>query len=134
MIQPFFRILIVDDEAFVRSTVKRMLHIIGSFDVQDVGGGSAALDLVGAFKPDLVLCDIHMEPMSGLEFVRQLRTLKDGSAARTRVVMLTGNAKPSSVANAMQLGISGYVVKPVSVTQLRKHIEPILAELAPTTL
>lgn len=123
------RILIVDDESFVRTTVRRMLRMLGNFEIKDATDGQAALTAVVAFRPQLILCDIRMVPMSGLEFVRQLRTLTESGVAYTRVVMLTGTADESVVANAMQLGISGYLVKPVSALQLRKRIEPILADI-----
>ena len=66
------RILIVDDEPFMRTTVKAMLRMIGRFLVMDATDGTDALAKVSSFKPDLIICDIGMTPMGGIEFVDRL--------------------------------------------------------------
>lgn len=120
------KILIVDDEAFICSTIKHMLKAMGSYDVRDARNGAAALTLVQKFAPDVILCDVEMQPMSGLDFVREVRGLADPGLRDTIVIMLTASADAETVSVAMKLGIGGYILKPVSAKDLRVRIEAVL--------
>lgn len=84
-----------------------------------------ALILVASFRPDIILCDVGMKPMSGLDFVKRLRGLADLSRADTPVIMVTGRAEEQSVMEAAKLRISGYLVKPVSTKLLAGRIDAI---------
>jgi DNA-binding NarL/FixJ family response regulator len=121
------KILIVDDEPFVRRTIKAVLRAIDRFDVAEAGDGDVALDLVATFKPDLVLCDIAMPRMGGLQFVSQLRANQDEALRRTLVVILTGRADKPTVLDAARLQVSGFMVKPVSPKLLGAHLQTIFA-------
>jgi two-component system chemotaxis response regulator CheY len=112
------RILVVDDEDFMRATVKAMLRVIGRFVVEEAEDGSAALAMVAYFRPDLVLCDVSMVPMGGLEFVRRLRGHDNEACRGTRVIMLTSDANETTILTAAQLQLNGYLVKPVSPKRL----------------
>jgi CheY-like chemotaxis protein len=124
------RILIVDDEPFMRATIKHMLRSIGQFEVSEAGDGAAALTLVSEVEPELILCDIGMLPMSGLEFVRRLRGLDDPGLARTQVIMLTANAQERTVKDAARLAISGYLLKPVSPRRLGARMRALFEPTA----
>jgi CheY-like chemotaxis protein len=119
------KILIVDDEPFMRRTIKAMLRLVGHFLVDEADDGDAALALVPRFKPDLVLCDIRMPRVSGLEFVEQLRSHRKANLRQTPVVMLTVSADEATILDAARLKISGYLVKPVSPKLLGSHINAI---------
>jgi len=120
---PFtIRILVVDDDPFTRMTIKRMLGLIGQFQVMEAGSGAEALSLVTSFEPNLILCDINMAPMSGLQLVQQLRWSSDPKLNKMPVIMLTGNAVQETVMDAIKLGISGYLVKSLSATRLREQL------------
>jgi two-component system chemotaxis response regulator CheY len=120
------RILIVDDERFMRSTVKVMLRAIGQFTVEEAADGTAALEAVAMFKPDVVICDNGMAPMNGLEFVAKLRGHAEERLRGTPVVMLTGDAKEATLLDAAKLKVSGYLVKPVSAKQLGDRLRLLL--------
>ena len=119
------RILIVDDEPFVRTTIKAALRMIGQFIVSEAADGETALGLVHANKPELVLCDINMQTMSGLEFVRRLRNDDDPTLRDTAVMMVTGRADVLSVQSAGRLKIDGYLVKPISPRQIRARLDVV---------
>ena len=71
------RILILDDEIFIRTTIKGVLRTIGRFDIEDAVDGETALALLPGFRSNLVLCDVGVRPMSGFEFTERLRSQKD---------------------------------------------------------
>ncbi len=122
------KILIVDDEPFMRSTIRAVLRAIDRFNVADADDGDIGLELVATFRPELVLCDIAMPRLGGLQFVAQLRTSQDPVLRVTPVVILTGHADHATVLDAARLQISGFVVKPVSPKLLRAHLETIFTE------
>lgn len=108
------RVLIVDDEPFMRNTIRAALKTIGNFNVVEAGDGETALRLVISGKPHLVLCDIGMEPMSGLDFVKALRNQPDATVRDTTVVMLTMHADEVTVQAAVKLKTKGYLLKPIN--------------------
>ncbi len=120
------RILIVDDEAFMRQTIRQMLKVMGSLMVSEAADGRAALYEVDKFKPDLVLCDVSMAPMTGIKFIEKLRAHADPERRQTPVIMLTAHTDEKIVADALKLGISGYVVKPVSPRHLAERVNAAL--------
>jgi two-component system chemotaxis response regulator CheY len=125
------RILIVDDERFVRSTIKSALAVIGRFIISEAADGETALDLVRDSKPELVLCDIGMQPVSGLEFVKRLRNHDDPALRAIAVMMVTAHADIINVQRAGRLTIEGYLVKPISPKQLRDRLDVIFRDRRP---
>jgi two-component system chemotaxis response regulator CheY len=120
------RILIVDDEPFMRRTIKVVLRAIGHFDMAEADDGDIAVAEVERFKPHVVLCDVSMPRMGGLQFVEQLRGHRAARVRNTPVVILTGHADKATVLDAAQLQISGYLIKPVSPTLLKVQLHRIL--------
>jgi two-component system chemotaxis response regulator CheY len=120
------RVLVIDDEAHTRTLIKAMLHQIGVVWVRDAQDGLAGLALLEDARPDLVLCDIHMEPVDGFEFLKRLRALGDTDLARTPVVFLTADRLRDSVLEAMSLHVTGYLLKPVSLWDLKVHLRAAL--------
>jgi len=123
---PGLRILVVDDESFMRSTVRLMLRVVGRFIVEEAADGAAALAALAVFRPDLVLCDVDMLPMGGIEFVEKLRYHTDHAQRGTRVIMLTADAKEATILTAARLQLNGYLLKPVSPKQLGALIHNVL--------
>jgi two-component system, chemotaxis family, chemotaxis protein CheY len=120
------RILIVDDDNFMRKTVRMMLRTLGMHEYDEANSGAGALAAVREFRPNLVICDIGMTPMSGLEFVEKLRNHPDTTLCDTRVIMLTADAKKATILSAAQLRVDGYLVKPVSLKHLGDHLRTSL--------
>jgi two-component system chemotaxis response regulator CheY len=119
-------ILVVEDEIHTRTLIKNMLRQIGVRSIVEAKEGKAALDEVLRAKPHLVLCDIHMEPVDGLTFLKLLRGAKLPNVRNTPVVFLTADAKRDTVVVAKDLHVNGYLVKPVALADLKARIDMIL--------
>jgi len=119
-------VLIVDDSSVMRKIVGRSLRQAGLDVVQvlEASNGSEALSLARENSLDLILSDINMPVMDGMEFVRQLRGLE--SAQQTPVVMITTEAGEAHVVQALSLGASGYIRKPFTPEQIKERVIPLL--------
>lgn len=128
------KILIVDDEAFMRRTIRAVLRAAGRFDVAEADDGDVALAEVELWKPDIVLCDITMRRIGGLRFVELLRRHPEASMRETPVVILTGRAEASTVVAASKLQINGYLVKPISPKQIGDQLQKVFGNRQPVPL
>jgi CheY-like chemotaxis protein len=120
------RLLVVDDDAVMRTFVVNSLRRMGIQTIETCADGASALEMVKSFKPDLVLTDIHMDPMDGLEFVRQLRVLPDIGLRKTRIIFMSADASSGTLAEALPLGTFGYIVKPPRPETLQAKLEQAL--------
>jgi two-component system chemotaxis response regulator CheY len=123
------RILIVDDSSVMRKIVERSLRQAGLEigDVVEAGNGIEALAAVKEGPFDLILSDINMPAMDGIEFLRQLVTVE--SAKGTPVVMVTTEGSESRVVEALSIGAKGYIRKPFTPDQIKEHLSPLLEVL-----
>jgi two-component system, chemotaxis family, chemotaxis protein CheY len=120
------RALIVDDSSVMRKIVERSLRQAG-LDLEKVVEAGNGAEALGALKDnpiDLILCDINMPVMDGLEFVRQMGTIE--SAKGIPVVMITTEGSESHVVQALSAGARGYIRKPFTSDQVKEHVLPIL--------
>ncbi len=108
-------ILVVDDDRTVREVVAVVLGSKGFVVLQAESGGKA-IEIARTVVPDLVLLDVSMPEMDGLEVCRRLRS--DPSTAGTRVIMLTGKSAPGDLTDALAAGADSYFSKPFSPSQL----------------
>lgn len=113
-------VLLIEDEMFVRTIVRRLLMQIGFREVQECSDGMDALSKLMNWSPDIIVSDIHMEPMNGVSFLKNVR--KMDRLKHIPIVFLTSEKSADIVREAQQLGISGYVVKPVSLAALEKRV------------
>lgn len=125
------KVLVVDDDVLMRRFITLTLNKLPVRAVLDVADGAAGLVAVTEFQPDLVLSDVHMFPMGGLEFVRQLRALPDRQLRRTPVIMLSADEKQSTFQDAVPLGIFGHLAKPPQAARLLEIMERALKFRAP---
>ena len=120
------RIMVVEDENVMGTFIVNSLFRIGIRDVHTFKDGSSALREVTRLKPDLILTDVHMQPVGGIEFVRQLRALPSDLVSNTKVIFLSADSSAATVGEALPLGVSGYLVKPPSLSALANKIEAAL--------
>jgi len=122
------RALIVDDSSVMRKIVERSLRQagLGFAQVLEAGNGAEALAAVRETKFDLILCDINMPVMDGLEFVKSLSGVEN--AKGVPVVMITTEGSEGHVVQALSAGASGYIRKPFTAEQVKAHVLPVLAE------
>jgi two-component system chemotaxis response regulator CheY len=120
------RALIVDDSSVMRKIVERSLRQAGLnlSSVSEAGNGAEALGLLDANPVDLILSDINMPVMDGLEFVRRLQTVE--KLRGIPVVMITTEGSESNVVQALSLGAKGYIRKPFTPDQVKEHVLPVL--------
>ena len=114
------RVLVVDDDATVAEVVTRYLERDG-FVVEAVGDGRVALERALADPPDLVVLDLMLPGMDGLEVCRRLRAM-----APVPVIMLTARGQESDRIIGLELGADDYVAKPFSARELSARVRAVL--------
>lgn len=121
-------ILVVDDQEFIRNLVCQLLKRLGCASILEACDGAGALDLLAASTPDLVLCDIKMQPIDGLEFLRKVRAGEDAVRnPHVPIVFLTSDSDRGTVLAAIQSNVDGYLIKPVSPNDLKAKIVAVMS-------
>jgi two-component system chemotaxis response regulator CheY len=120
------RILIVDDSNFSRRTLRAMLES-GGHEVHEAGDGLAALEQYFLVKPDLVLLDLTMKEMGGLEVLTRLRELDPAG----RVVVATADIQSSTRKLVDEAGACGFVGKPFAAAEILKTVQAVLTQPLP---
>ena len=120
------RALIVDDSSVMRKIVERSLRQAGIDLVQvlEAGNGAEALAVLQENPVDLILCDINMPVMDGLEFIKELAGV--ANAKDVPVVMITTEGSESHVVEALSHGARGYIRKPFTPEQVKEHVVSVL--------
>lgn len=122
------RVLIVDDSSVMRKIVERSLQRadMNLVQVLEAGNGMEAIAALNGNKVDLILCDINMPVMDGLEFVKQLPSVEN--AKGVPVVMITTEGSEDHVVQALSAGARGYIRKPFTPDQVKDHVLPLLSK------
>lgn len=117
-------VTVVDDEQLVREALIDDLNELGIYKVVEAENGQDGLDLVlgSDGRIDLIICDLSMPKMDGLEFISRLRASEREEVASIPVLFLTGHIELEYVRKAVQLGIHGYLRKPVKISQLEQKL------------
>ena len=124
-------VLIVDDQPLVRKAVRLMLEKMGGFKAMEASDGDDAKKVLLNQQMDLILCDINMSPGCGIEFLYDLRSGKLGAAPQTPLIFLSCNSSPAMIQEAIDLGVNGYLTKPVLAEKLHKTILSVLTAPLP---
>ena len=119
------RVVIADDESIVRMDLKEMLTTLNYLVVGEVGDGQSAVNLARELKPDVVLMDIKMPDMGGIEAAKILTEEQIAP-----VVLLTAYSQKDLVDRAKEAGVVGYLVKPFREADLLPAIEVALARFS----
>jgi two-component system chemotaxis response regulator CheY len=116
----------VDDSSVMRKIVERSLRQAGldTMVVFEAGSGTEGLDLLRSKQVDLILSDINMPSMDGLEFLRQVRA--QNLAPGVPVVMITTESSEEHVKQAILAGAQGYIRKPFTAEQVKERVLPLL--------
>jgi DNA-binding NtrC family response regulator len=119
------RVLVVDDEAPLRDVLAvRLAH--WGYECREAASVSEAESLLGSFDPDLVLSDVRMPGVTGLEL---LRRLKAGAHARIPVILMTAHGRIDDAVEAMKDGAADFLTKPVETEKLRSVLSAVTADL-----
>ena len=123
-------VLIVDDFHTMVRILRSLLGQLGFQDIDDASDGGAALAKMRAKPYGLVISDWNMSPMSGLDFLVEMRA--DARLADTHFIMVTAEGKIDSVIAARKAGVDSYIVKPFNAQSLRTKIEAACALWRPS--
>jgi two-component system chemotaxis response regulator CheY len=120
------RTLIVDDSSVMRKIVERALRQAGleTLVVHEAGSGVEGLEVLKTTTVDLILSDINMPAMDGLEFLRQIRA--QNLAVGIPVVMITTESSEEHVKQAIEAGAKGYIRKPFTAEQVKERVLPLV--------
>ena len=119
--------LVVDDESLMRRLISQLLSQMGFSEVITVEDGAEGLRLLENHREiDLVISDLEMPMISGLEFISMLRNSSAVHNASVPVVVVSGHSEESNLRKAVNLGIQGFVVKPISYKSLESRVRHAL--------
>lgn len=117
------KVVIVDDHALIREGIKKLLELEESFEIQALAGdGYEALEVIKAQKPDVVLLDINMPNMNGIDCLKQIKS----DFPETKVIMLTIHEDAEYLIETINIGAEGYVLKDADVSSLIKAIQKVV--------
>lgn len=120
---PLRRILLVEDEPDIQAIAGLALRAVGGFEVEVCGTGAEALEAFPTFAPDLVLMDVMMPGMSGMEAFERLRKLPGG--ATVPVVFMTARVQTGEVDQIKSLGAAGVIPKPFDPMTLADQVKAL---------
>jgi two-component system, chemotaxis family, chemotaxis protein CheY len=123
---PSMSVLVVDDYGTMVRIIRNLLRQLGFADVDDASNGAAALAKMQAKRYGLVISDWNMEPMTGFEFLREVRTNPDWR--EIPFIMVTAESKTENVIAARKAGVNNYIVKPFNAQTLKAKIEAVFAK------
>jgi len=129
--EPRGSILVVDDEPTITEVVSRYLERAG-YAVRVAGDGPEALRLAAESRPDLVVLDLMLPGMDGLEVMRRISEPANGSGRRVSVILLTAKGDPGDRILGLRLGADDYVAKPFSPAELVARVDAVLRRVDPT--
>jgi two-component system, OmpR family, alkaline phosphatase synthesis response regulator PhoP len=118
------RVLVVEDEQDIAGLIKHTLEKIGSIEVEIVDSGDSALRVVTEREPDLILLDLNLPVLSGLEVCRILRARPN--TAHVPIIMLTARTSESDRVTGLDVGADDYITKPFSLRELAARVRAIL--------
>ena len=118
-------ILIVDDYKTMLKIIRNLLKQLGFSNVDEATDGSAALRKIHNKNYGLVISDWNMEPMSGLQLLKEVRL--DAKLKGLPFIMVTAESKTENVIAAKESGVNGYIVKPFTAATLKSKINTVLA-------
>lgn len=119
-------VLVVDDNAHMRSIVVAILRGIGIGTVKEASDGADALEVMRACVPDIIIADLNMDPIDGLDFSRMVRTAPDSPFPFVPIIMMTGHTERSKVVAARDAGINELLAKPISARTLLDRIIAVI--------
>ena len=124
--QETMKILIVDDYKTMLRIIRNLLSELGFKNVDEATDGSEALEALRTKKYDLVISDWNMEPMTGFDLLKEVRT--DEQLKPLPFIMVTAESKTENVVAAKKAGVNNYIVKPFNAATLRSKVTAVIGE------
>lgn len=123
-----FCALVVEDSVPHRMLLVQMLKRLGVMKIYEAADGSAGLDLVQMMRPDVVFCDVMMEPMNGFDLLRAIQDDPALSKLKTPVIMVSAMTGSGTVMKASVLESQAYISKPFRLNQLQRVMNRVIPE------
>jgi two-component system chemotaxis response regulator CheY len=123
-------VLVVDDQLVMVDLTKRILSRLGFERIDHERDGENALARLRADKSQLVICDMHMQPVTGLQLLRSVR--QDHDLKNTRFILMTGSDEPATVMQAKLAGADAYLLKPFTPDQLKAKLLEVFSRDRPS--
>jgi CheY-like chemotaxis protein len=118
--------LIVEDNAHMRSLLRTLLNSIGITDVSEAAHGRSAIEILRERKPGLVLTDMAMKPMDGIEFTRHVRSDEHMPNPFVPIIMISGHTEKHRVMAARDAGVTEFLAKPITAHHLFARIAEVM--------
>jgi DNA-binding response OmpR family regulator len=125
------KFLVVDDQPPIRAMVTAILKSAGAQWIDFAGDGESALEAIRWRRPDIVITDMLMAGMDGLDLVRTVRRAGDRDSAFVPVIMLTARTEISFVEQARDAGVTEFAAKPISAANLLQRINAVIMRPRP---
>jgi two-component system chemotaxis response regulator CheY len=119
-------ILIVDDYKTMLRIIRNLLRQLGFVNIDEATDGAMALSMMRGANYGLVISDWNMEPMTGLQLLREVRA--DAKLKATPFIMVTAESKSENVVAAKEAGVSNYIVKPFNAETLKAKMVTVLGD------
>jgi two-component system, chemotaxis family, chemotaxis protein CheY len=125
------KVLVVDDEHYMRKVVRALLMSVGIRTVYEAPDGPSGLEMIRNNQPDVVIVDWQMPGLDGAGFVRMVRSPETFPYPNVPIIMLTGHGERSRVIEAIQIGVNEFLLKPVSSKSLYNRLVSVLTKPRP---
>lgn len=119
--------LVIEDDDFQRGLIVQALKVLGVGGVREASDGETGLKACMARLPDFIVCDIEMQPMDGLTFLKALRRTRSGAVRSIPLVFLTSHNESETVRAAVAAGVDAFIIKPPTLKSLKTRIDAMLA-------
>jgi CheY-like chemotaxis protein len=120
------KILLVDDNHHMRVLLGEILRAIGVRDIFEASDGAAGLQTMKANRVDIIMTDLSMQPLDGIDFVRLLRRSPDSPNPMCPVIMITGHSTMTRVQDARNAGVNEFLAKPLSARAVVERITQVI--------
>ena len=117
------KLLIVDDQKGIRRLLTEVFSEYG-YEIESYSNGIKALEIIPVFKPDLVIMDVKMPGMNGIDVLKKLREADQD----VQVIMMTAYGDQQYVSQAEELGVAGFIIKPFDLDELKRQVGEILKD------
>jgi len=122
------KVLVVDDEHYMRKVVRTLLMSIGVRTIYEAADGPSGLEHIRSMAPDVVILDWEMPGLDGAGFLRMVRSPDTFPFPDIPIIMLTGHGERRRVIEAVQIGVNEFLLKPVSSKALQDRLVSVLAK------
>ena len=116
------KVLLVEDDAVMSTFVVKTLQRLGVETIEVCGDGISAMKMLASFVPDVILTDVHMKPMNGIEFIQKLRANLSAGIRSIPVIFMSADSSQATLGGTMALGSVAYILKPPRMETLKAKL------------